>query len=102
MKRDYTDGVADDVVFFIGNEVEHTPAFGLRTLFVTGVQPVDAIARNLQGCEHIFFGANHSYNPQNNQHNNRRVHDANSLVRTVAEKPTDTGTVETQSGFSSR
>jgi hypothetical protein len=65
MKRDYTDGVADNVVFFIGNEVEHTPAFGLRTLFVTGVQPVDAIAQNLQGCEHIFFGANHSYNPRN-------------------------------------
>jgi hypothetical protein len=50
MKRDYTDGVADNVVFFIGNEVEHTPAFGMRTLFVTGVQSVDAIAQNLQGC----------------------------------------------------
>jgi len=64
MKRDYTDGVADDVVFFIGNEVEHTPAFGMRTLFVTGVQPVEHIALNLQGCEHIFFGANHSFNPK--------------------------------------
>ena len=69
MKRDYTDGVADNVVFFIGNEVEHTPAFGLRTLFVTGVQPVDAIAQNLQGCEHIFFGANHSFNPAFNDYN---------------------------------
>jgi len=64
MKRDYTDGVAEDVVFFIGNEVEHTPAFGMRTLFVTGVQPVEHIALNLQGCEHIFFGANHSFNPK--------------------------------------
>ena len=63
MKRDYTDGVSDNVVFFIGKEVEHTPAYGMRTLFVTGVQPVDTIALNLQGCEHIFFGANHSYNP---------------------------------------
>jgi hypothetical protein len=63
MKRDYTDGVADNVVFFIGNEVEHTPAYGMRTLFVTGVQPVEVIALNLQGCEHIFFGANHSFNP---------------------------------------
>ena len=68
MKRDYTDGVADNVVFFIGNEVEHTPAYGLRTLFVTGVQPVDAIALNLQGCEHIFFGANHSFNPAVNDY----------------------------------
>ena len=68
MKRDYTDGVAEDVVFFIGNEVEHTPAYGLRTLFVTGVQPIDAIALNLQGCEHIFFGANHSFNPSFNDY----------------------------------
>jgi hypothetical protein len=68
MKRDYSDGVADNVIFFIGNEVEHTPAYGLRTLFVTGVQPVDAIALNLQGCEHIFFGANHSFNPSFNDY----------------------------------
>jgi hypothetical protein len=68
MKRDYTDGVADDIIFFIGNEVEHTPAFGLRTLFVTGVQPVETIALNLQGCEHIFFGANHSFNPSFNDY----------------------------------
>jgi hypothetical protein len=68
MKRDYSDGVADNVIFFIGNEVEHTPAFGLRTLFVTGVQPVDAIALNLHGCEHIFFGANHSFNPSFNDY----------------------------------
>ncbi len=64
MKREYTDGQSDNVVFFIGNEVEHTPAYGMRTLFVTGVQSVDSIALNLQGCQHIFFGANHSYNPQ--------------------------------------
>jgi len=63
MNRDYTSGTADGVVFFIGNEVEHTPAYGMRTLFVTGLQNVEDIAKNLQGCEHIFFGANHSYNP---------------------------------------
>jgi hypothetical protein len=69
MKRDYTDGVKEDVIFFIGNEVEHTPAFGLPTLFVTGVQPVDEIAyhfdKHPDGIEHIFFGANHSYDPRN-------------------------------------
>ena len=64
MKRDYTTGELDNVQFFIGTEVEHTPAFGLKTLFVTGVHPVENIALNLQGCEHIFFGANHSFNPQ--------------------------------------
>jgi len=65
MKRDYDTGVSDSVIFFTGKEVEHTPAYGMPTLFVTGVQPVEHIALNLQGCEHIFFGANHSYNPQN-------------------------------------
>lgn len=64
MKRDYTDGVKDAVTFFIGKEVEHTPAFDMQTLFVTGVQLVDDVALHLQGCEHIFFGANHSFNPQ--------------------------------------
>ena len=71
MKRDYKSGVSDNVDFFIGNEVEHTPAFGMRTLFVTGVHSVEVIASNLQGCEHIFFGANHSYNPTNNLEHQR-------------------------------
>jgi hypothetical protein len=66
MNRDYASGTADDVVFFIGNEVEHTPAFGMKTLFVTGVQPVEAIEGVLanNNVTHIFFGANHSFNPQ--------------------------------------
>ena len=64
MKRDYGTGRADNIIFFTGIEIEHTPAYGKKTLFVTGVQLVEHIALNLQGCEHIFFGANHSYNPQ--------------------------------------
>jgi hypothetical protein len=68
MKRDYTDGVSEAVNFFIGNEVEHTPAYGMKTLFVTGVQPVDEISyhfdKHPDGIEHIFFGANHSFNPK--------------------------------------
>jgi hypothetical protein len=66
MKRDYTTGEADNIQFFTGVEVEHTPAFGMMTLFVTGVHPIEEIALNLNGAEHIFFGANHSFNPQNN------------------------------------
>ena len=66
MKRDYTSGISEDVVFFMGKEVEHTPAFGLLTLFVTGVQSIEDVASNLNGAEHIFFGANHSFNPENN------------------------------------
>jgi hypothetical protein len=68
MKRDYTSGESETVIFFTGKEVEHTPAYGMDTLFVTGVQPVDHIAANLNGCNHIFFGANHSFNPAHNDH----------------------------------
>jgi hypothetical protein len=67
MNRDYTTGTADDILFFFGKEVEHTPAYGMDTLFVTGVQPIDAIEGALAGTtyetRHIFFGANHSFNP---------------------------------------
>lgn len=51
-------------VFFTGKEVEHTPVHGMNTLFVIGAQSTEHIASNLQGCKHIFFGANHSFNPQ--------------------------------------
>jgi hypothetical protein len=68
MKRDYDTGELDNVQFFIGTEIEHTPAFGLKTLFVTGIHPVDEIALNLNGAEHIFFGANHSFNPAYNDY----------------------------------
>jgi hypothetical protein len=58
----------NNVNFFIGTEVEKTPAFGKQTLFVVGIQPVDEIVyhfdQNPRGIEHIFFGANHSFYPQ--------------------------------------
>ena len=40
MKRTYENGQRDDIVFFTGIEVEKTPAFGMKTLFVTGVQDI--------------------------------------------------------------
>lgn len=64
MKREYNTGSEEFVSFFYGKEVEHTPAYGKDTLFVVGIQSTEAIALNLSGCTHIFFGANHSYNPQ--------------------------------------
>jgi len=65
MERDYASGTADDITFFTGVEIEHTPAYGMQTLFVTGIQPVEAIDGVLanQDVRHIFFGANHSFNP---------------------------------------
>jgi hypothetical protein len=50
--------------FFIGTEIEHTPAHGKTTLFVVGVQSVADIQKYLDEnhyIEHIYFGANHSF-----------------------------------------
>lgn len=55
----------EEVKFFIGREVEHTPAVGLTTLFVVGVQPMIEVlqhaCRHPAGIEHIYFGANQSF-----------------------------------------
>ena len=53
----------DAVRFFIGEEVEHTPAFGMRTLFVVGIQDTAEIHANALAykCDHIYFGANQSF-----------------------------------------
>tara|TARA_Y200000002_G_C22589295_1_gene624460 strand:+ start:448 stop:966 length:519 start_codon:yes stop_codon:yes gene_type:complete len=63
MKRDYKSGKHGNIMFFTGVEVEKTPAYGLKTLFVSGVQPCVDIQTyyDNEGCEHIFFGANHSF-----------------------------------------
>ena len=63
MKRDYNTGETDSVTFFTGIEIEHTPAHGMKTLFVTGVQN-DQVIINLakdNNCTHIYFGANQSF-----------------------------------------
>jgi hypothetical protein len=64
----------ENVDFFVGTEVERTPAFGRRTLFVVGVQPIQNIQDWLDDyhsyedrsyhIEHVFFGANHSFDPK--------------------------------------
>jgi len=66
MKREYDGGTAEAVTFFTGTEIEHTPALGMKTLFVVGVQSVHRIME-LAGehyCTHIYFGANQSFKPQ--------------------------------------
>ena len=63
----------EDTRFFLGTEVERTPAYGEPTLFVVGLQSQTDIDSALQDAnlqnlprpiQHIFFGANHSYNPR--------------------------------------
>ena len=53
----------DGVTMFIGTEVEHTPAFGKRTLFVVGLQDPEIVWQEFHNndCEHIYFGANQSF-----------------------------------------
>jgi hypothetical protein len=68
MKRDYETGTADDVKFFTGVEVEKTPAYGKSTLFVTGLNDPSTINEHINGETHIFFGANHSFDPALQQH----------------------------------
>ena len=63
MKRNYDSGVADSITFFTGIEIEKTPAYGMKTLFVTGVQDsyfIMDLAREYK-CTHIYFGANQSF-----------------------------------------
>jgi hypothetical protein len=52
-----------NVDFFIGREVEHTPAFGLLTLFVVGLQDSQIVLQEAMNndCTHIYFGANQSF-----------------------------------------
>lgn len=75
MKRPYSDrtDVEESVQAFLGKEVEHTPAFGLTTLFLVGRLPVGEVsdlietaqnrqrAEGLQPLRHLFFGANWSF-----------------------------------------
>lgn len=68
MNRDYEQGENSNAIYFVGNEVEHTPAYGMKTLFVVGIREIGEIEAvfNLNNCTHIFFGANHSFNPSLN------------------------------------
>lgn len=53
----------EDTKFFIGPEVEHTPAYSKKTLFVVDYQNpavVEKLARQHK-VQHVFFGANHSF-----------------------------------------
>lgn len=61
----------DNTNFFVGTEVEHTPAYGKKTLFVIGVQDYHEILRIVQDSwalldksqhiRHVYFGANMSF-----------------------------------------
>lgn len=61
--------------FFLGQEVEHTPALGRKTLFVIGCQPPHEVQSILNdpytsvggAVDHIYFGADQSFDPASSQ-----------------------------------
>jgi hypothetical protein len=67
----------EQIKFFVGKEVEHTPAYGELTLFIVGVQSVESIDSALEKIsspiKHIYFGANQSFpNLSVDEHNQWR------------------------------
>lgn len=70
MKRVYDQGTEDNVEYFVGTEVEHTPAYKKKTLFVVGVKDAEEVMRIAEdnGCKHIYLGANMSFNVTDNIH----------------------------------
>lgn len=60
------DNFGEDPKFFIGTEVEHTPLFGKRTLFVIGRQNVkEILARCLNNkIDHVYLGCADSFQPE--------------------------------------
>ena len=64
MERLYSSGTNQGIDLFLGIEIEHTPAHGMKTLFVVGVHPTQDIEKVLDAypeIEHIYFGANMSF-----------------------------------------
>lgn len=52
--------------FFTGIEIEKSPAYGMKTLFIVGLKTVDTIQKQIDHCnnfkvEHLYFGANQSF-----------------------------------------
>ena len=90
--------------FFTGVEVENSPAKGMRTLFVVGIQPVDTIVNFVlesQSYEdtnkyirHVYFGANMSlHHLGNNDHEGWKQWD-NMIEEVLASMAVDYATVD--------
>ena len=75
MNRDYNTGKAEAITMFIGTEIEHTPAYGMHTLFVVGLHEPEDILSQLKNklaysdITHIYFGANQSFDAKGDPNN---------------------------------
>ena len=87
MERKYKDGTKKDITYFIGTEIEKTPAYGLKTLFVVGLQSVEQVNEHLHAdISHIFFGANHSFDPASQSHDADYYREWDSMIMHFLEK----------------
>ena len=87
MERKYKDGTKKDITFFIGTEIEKTPAYGLKTLFVVGLQSIENVKEHLHAdISHIFFGANHSFDPASQSHDADYYREWDSMITYFLEK----------------
>tara|TARA_B100000003_G_scaffold188900_1_gene185663 strand:+ start:372 stop:899 length:528 start_codon:yes stop_codon:yes gene_type:complete len=87
MERKYKDGTKKDITFFIGTEIEKTPAYGLKTLFVVGLQSIENVKEHLHAdISHIFFGANHSFDPASQSHDADYYREWDSMIMHFLEK----------------
>lgn len=56
-----------NIVYFVGYEVEHTICYGMKTLFVVGTPPLEEILQEANRdveIKQIYFGTSQSFNPQ--------------------------------------
>jgi hypothetical protein len=64
MDRDYKTGKSDSVGVFSGLEIEHTPAYGLQTLFLARndltLEQITELAE-MVNAKAIYYGANRSF-----------------------------------------
>ena len=60
-----TDG-RQNVVYFVGTEIENTCMKGERTLFIVGTPDVTEIAEKAKGAgvKHLYFGTSQSFQPK--------------------------------------
>ena len=77
------EGYTEETKFFIGTEVEHSPAHGQRTLFVIGTQPYkEILSRALNhNCPHIYLGANQSFSVDTEQASQEWDFMLNNLIK---------------------
>ena len=87
MERKYKDGTKKDITYLIGTELEKTPAYGLKTLFVVGLQSIENVKEHLHAdISHIFFGANHSFDPASQSHDADYYREWDSMITYFLEK----------------